>query len=148
MMLKASSLRLSQFLSPARCFNMSPERLDYMPREIIFAAARTAEGRTKGCIKLAKSRAMRQLRLAWTDRHKNKYKFRIQWIRRINWAAREYKMRYSSFMNCLNRANVHLNRKNLAILAETEPVSFKALVDEAKRIYYFPPTKTRDIQDL
>ena len=43
-------------------------------------------------------------------------------------------MPYSIFMNKLATANIQLNRKVLSDLAMSEPFSFKALVDQVKRM--------------
>lgn len=43
-------------------------------------------------------------------------------------------MRYGEFMHGLKQDNVVVDRKILAELAQSEPFSFKALVDQVKRM--------------
>ena len=54
------------------------------------------------------------------------------WIQRINASARMYGMPYSTFIHCLNRSNILLNRKVLSDLAVSEPLSFKSVFAVAK----------------
>eukprot|EP01066_Platyproteum_vivax_P020216 Platyproteum_vivax@DN8058_c0_g1_i1.p1 len=119
-----------------------------MPREVIFQVAKGIAGRSKGCIRLARVRAMLRMQNSYIRRHKRGTQFRTNWIMRVSNAVREYqKLTYSSFKNVLLRENIQLDRKMLCALAETEPVSFKCLVDEAKRLHNYPETKHRDIKD-
>jgi large subunit ribosomal protein L20 len=57
-----------------------------------------------------------------------KRNFRKLWIQRINAGVRMYGLAYNRFINMLNTANIKLNRKVLADLAVTEPLSFKSVV--------------------
>jgi large subunit ribosomal protein L20 len=54
------------------------------------------------------------------------------WIQRINASTRMYGLPYSLFMNNLLRSNIVLDRKVLADLAVTEPLSFKSVVEVSK----------------
>lgn len=54
------------------------------------------------------------------------------WILRINAASRMYGMPYSNLINSLGKTNIQLDRKVLADLAVTEPLSFKSVVAVAK----------------
>jgi len=69
---------------------------------------------------------------SYRDRRDKKADFRRLWIARINAAARQEGVSYSSFINGLRRAGVALDRKVLADLAVREPATFKALVDRAR----------------
>eukprot|EP00446_Apocalathium_sp_SHHI-4_P020326 CAMPEP_0177253530 /NCGR_PEP_ID=MMETSP0367-20130122/55224_1 /TAXON_ID=447022 ORGANISM="Scrippsiella hangoei-like, Strain SHHI-4" /NCGR_SAMPLE_ID=MMETSP0367 /ASSEMBLY_ACC=CAM_ASM_000362 /LENGTH=92 /DNA_ID=CAMNT_0018706887 /DNA_START=180 /DNA_END=458 /DNA_ORIENTATION=- len=79
---------------------------------------------------------MKELDHMYFLRHRRPRDMRTMWITRINPAAREHGLVYNRLISGLHRANVHLDRKTLCTLAETEPVTFKILVDEAKRIVY------------
>jgi large subunit ribosomal protein L20 len=68
----------------------------------------------------------------YRDRRNRKRDFRRLWITRINAAARQHDMSYSSFMNGLRVAGVELNRKTLADLAIRDPNVFGRLVDVAR----------------
>ena len=58
---------------------------------------------------------------------------RTLWIQRINAAARIYGVNYAIFIHGLARSNISLNRKVLADLAVTEPLSFRSVVEVAKQ---------------
>ncbi|CEL99207.1 unnamed protein product [Vitrella brassicaformis CCMP3155] len=119
-----------------------------IPREVIFQIARGFYGRSKGCLKLAARKVEHALFKSYLARHDRSRLFRRHWISRINSASREYNMPYAWLQCALQRGNIHLDRKTLCTLAETEPVSFKCVVDEAKRLFYVPPSKRRDTSDL
>lgn len=68
----------------------------------------------------------------YRDRRDKKGDFRRLWISRINAAARQEGMSYSTFISGLRKSNVEINRKVLADLAVQEPAAFKALVDMSK----------------
>ncbi|MDQ3397356.1 MAG: 50S ribosomal protein L20, partial [Deinococcota bacterium] len=54
------------------------------------------------------------------------------WIARINAAARQEGMTYSTLINGLRKAEVDINRKILADLAVQQPEAFKKLAELAK----------------
>lgn len=81
----------------------------------------------------SKERAAREALLhaghhAFQDRRKKKRNFRALWNIKINAGSRENGLSYSKLMNQLKKANITLNRKVLAELAEKHPEVFKALV--------------------
>ena len=63
---------------------------------------------------------------------RKKRDYRSLWVVRINAAARENGLTYSTFMNGLKTAGIELDRKSLAELAAREPAAFSALADKAK----------------
>ncbi len=75
---------------------------------------------------------LQSLRFATRDRRRRKRDMRRLWITRINAAARQNGMKYSTMMGGLNRANVEVNRKMLAEMAITDPTSFTRFVDIAQ----------------
>ena len=74
--------------------------------------------------------------------------FRRFWTVRTNAASREYDLPYGQLTTGLKRANIHLNRRIMANLAETEPMSFKAIVDESKGYWNTMNQVKRNISDL
>lgn len=74
--------------------------------------------------------------------------FRRFWTVRTNAATREYDFPYGQFVTGLKRGNIELNRRMVATLAETEPVTFKAIVDESKSFWQTPKNKVRNLSDL
>ena len=92
---------------------------------------------TKGFMWTRKSKyrqAKEALLHAWTfqfaDRKKKKRTMRNLWTIKINAAARENGTTYSKLINKLLKANIALDRKILADLAEHDPEVFKKIVAE------------------
>lgn len=69
---------------------------------------------------------------SYRDRRDKKTVFRRLWIARINAAARNGGLSYSSFMHGLRVAGVDIDRKVLADLAVREPESFSKLVEVSR----------------
>ncbi|MGE4298202.1 MAG: 50S ribosomal protein L20 [Desulfovibrionaceae bacterium] len=80
----------------------------------------------------ARETVERALCYAYRDRKQRKREFRKLWIIRINAAARECGLSYSTFMRGLTLAGIELNRKVLADLAVREKASFAQLAETAK----------------
>jgi large subunit ribosomal protein L20 len=72
------------------------------------------------------------LSYAYRDRRTRKREMRSLWITRINAAARQHGLTYSTFMHLLQENNVGLDRKMLADLAVREPETFEAIVSSVK----------------
>lgn len=85
----------------------------------------------------SKERAARERLLhAWShafkDRRRKKREFRRLWQIKINAASRSEGLSYSKFIAALKKADIALDRKVLAELAEREPQAFKKVVDTVK----------------
>ncbi|HKX73920.1 MAG TPA: 50S ribosomal protein L20 [Acidimicrobiia bacterium] len=91
-----------------------------------FKGARSRRFRT------ANEQVMHAMADAYKDRRDRKGEFRRLWITRINAAARQNGMSYSTFMAGLKAAQVELDRKMLAEMAVNDPESFARLVEVAK----------------
>lgn len=87
-------------------------------------------GRSK-LFKTAKESVEHALVHSYRGRRERKRDFRNLWIARINAAARQHGIRYSVFMNALNKSGIKLNRKILADLAVNDGTAFKALLNKA-----------------
>ena len=68
---------------------------------------------------------------ARVDRKRRKRDFRGLWIIRLSAACRQRGIRYSEFINGLNKANIALNRKMLSEIAVDDPTGFDAVVEAA-----------------
>ena len=99
----------------------------------IIKMAKGLRGRANRCYTIALPRVLRMLRRQYIGRKLRKRDFRRLWITRINAASRIYGMAYRHFIHGLSLANVSLNRKVLADLAVSEPLSFKSVVEVAKQ---------------
>ena len=82
--------------------------------------------------RVAKQAVIKAGQYAYRDRKQRKRQFRQLWVVRINAAARQYDMSYSSFINGLKKAEIDLDRKILAELAVYNKDAFADLVVKAK----------------
>ena len=98
----------------------------------VMKAARGAYGGRSKLWKAAKETVERGWRYAYRDRKNKKREFRRLWVVRINAAAREHDMTYSSFINGLAKAGIEVDRKILADLAVRDPQAFASLADQAR----------------
>ncbi|OGW92234.1 MAG: 50S ribosomal protein L20 [Omnitrophica bacterium RIFCSPHIGHO2_02_FULL_63_14] len=78
----------------------------------------------------AKETVMRAKAYSTRDRKVKKREFRNWWVIRINAAARARGLTYGRFMAACKKANVALNRKQLAELAVTDQGAFDQLVSQ------------------
>ena len=102
-------------------------------RKKVFALAKGFTGRSKNNYGLALRKVFKKLTYAYRDRKVKKRLMRRQWIHSINAAVREHGVSYSRFQCGLTRSNIELDRKILSDLAQTEPFSFKAVVEEVNK---------------
>lgn len=94
-----------------------------------------AKGYRGGQSKLFRTAAVsvnRARMFAYRDRRNRKRDFRKLWIIRINAAARENGLSYSSLMGGLHRAGIDLDRKILAEMAVHDPAAFSHVASLAK----------------
>lgn len=82
---------------------------------------------------IARKQVERSLAFAYRDRRTKKRQFRRLWIIRINAAARQHEMSYSTLMYGLKVAGVRLDRKMLADLAVKDPAAFGQVVEAARQ---------------
>lgn len=101
-------------------------------RKKVLKLAKGYYGAKSKLFKTAKEAVMKSGQYAYIGRKQRKRDFRRLWIARINAAAKQNGMNYSTFMNGLKKAGVTLNRKMLAELAVSDAVAFTALVEKAK----------------
>ncbi len=86
--------------------------------------------------KTKKRAAMEALLHAWTHayrgRKQKKRDYRTLWNVRINAAARENGIKYSTLINKLKKAEIKLDRKILADLAKNNPQVFAKVITKIK----------------
>ena len=100
-------------------------------RKVLKAAKGNYSGRRK-LYKSALQTVQRAGQFAWEHRRTKKRDFRRLWITRINAAARENGLSYSTLISGLTRANIEVNRKLLADLAVRDAAAFAKLAEVAK----------------
>ena len=96
---------------------------------------KAAKGNYSGRRKLYKSALQTVQRggmFAWEHRRTRKRDFRRLWIQRINAAARQMGLSYSTLIAGLKKANIEVNRKLLADLAVRDAAAFQKLAEKAK----------------
>jgi large subunit ribosomal protein L20 len=86
----------------------------------------------KSKIRLARPAMLKAGQYAFRDRRAKKRTFRQLWTLKINAAVRDFGLSYSRFINLLKKANVSLDRKVLAHIAEHKPEIFNKVVEAVK----------------
>ncbi len=89
-------------------------------------------GEANSNYKRAKEALLKADQYRYRDRRNRKRDFRRLWITRINAAARQNGMSYSSFMHGLKLAEVELDRKILADIAVRDPETFRRFAERAR----------------
>jgi len=102
-------------------------------RNKILKLAKGYVGSKHTLYKTAHEQVMRSLSYAYRDRKNKKREFRKLWISRINAACKLNGIKYSRFINGLDRAGVSINRKMLAELAVSDAKAFADLVQVANK---------------
>jgi large subunit ribosomal protein L20 len=94
--------------------------------------AKGFRGRRKNVFRVANEAVMKAGQYAYRDRRQRKRQFRSLWIARINAAAREVGLTYSTLINGLKRAAIEVDRRVLSDLAVRDPAAFNKLAQSAK----------------
>jgi len=102
-------------------------------RKKILRLAKGYWGTKSKLYRMAKESVDKALSYAYRDRRARKRDFRRLWIIRIGAAARACDMSYSTFMQGLAKAEVQLNRKQLADLAARDESTFRELAEVARK---------------
>ena len=110
-------------------------------RKAVLKLAKGYYGSKHTLYKTAHEQVMRSLAYAYRDRKVKKREFRKLWIQRINAAAKNNGLKYSTFICGLSRAGVEVNRKMLAELAVNDAAAFTQLVEVAKKGLTMPSNK-------
>jgi len=98
----------------------------------VLAQAKGFRGRRSNVFRVANEAVMKAGQYAYRDRRQRKRQFRSLWIARINAAAREMGLSYSTMINGLKRAAIEVDRRVLADLAVRDPAAFNQLAQRAK----------------
>lgn len=98
----------------------------------VLKMAKGYRGRASTCFRVAVQKVEKGLQYAYRDRRAKKREFRRLWIQRINAAARQNEMTYSTMMNGLKLAGVEVDRKVLAWMAMNDETAFAAMAKKAK----------------
>lgn len=94
--------------------------------------ARGKRGKARNVFSIMVNKVEKSLTHAYKGRKLRRRDLKKVWTSKVNAGAREHNIAYNQFTYAKRRSNIHLNKKILAELAENEPFSFKAIVDELK----------------
>jgi large subunit ribosomal protein L20 len=100
-------------------------------RNRVKAAARGYRGGRANLWKAMVETVRHAWRFATWHRRKRKRDFRRLWIVRINAAARQLGVSYSTLISGLHKANIAIDRKVLSDIAISDPKAFLAIVQKA-----------------
>ena len=89
-------------------------------------------GEANSNYKRAKEALMKAEAYQYRDRRNRKRDFRRLWVTRINAAARQEGMTYSTFIHGLQVAGIELDRKVLADIAVRDPETFRRFAESAR----------------
>ena len=98
----------------------------------VLKLARGYRGARSKQYRIAKQSVMKAMAYSFAGRKQTKREYRRLWIARINAAARMNGLSYSRMMHGLKLADININRKMLADLAETDAAGFAKLAEAAK----------------
>lgn len=101
-------------------------------RKKILKAAKGFRGGQSRLFKTAAIAVNRAGMFAYRDRRTRKRDFRRLWIMRINAAARDNGLSYSTLMGGLHKAGINLDRKMLADMAVNDPATFSEVVSTVR----------------
>ena len=102
-------------------------------RRKILERAKGYKGARSRRLRTANEQVMGAMQDAFRDRRARKGDFRRLWIARINAGARQHGSTYSQLISGLKSAEIEVDRKMLAEMAESDPAAFEALVKTATR---------------
>lgn len=98
----------------------------------ILKLAKGYRGRRNSCYRIALQTVEKALQYAYRDRRNRKRDFRGLWIQRINAAARDNGLIYSTLMAGMKRIGIDIDRKILADLAVNDPAAFTEVAERVK----------------
>ena len=101
-------------------------------RKAILKAAKGNYMSRSRTFRVAKETVERGWAFSYAHRKLKKREFRKLWITRINAAVRERGLKYSTFIDMLNKAGINIDRKVLAHLAVEDPKAFDKVIEEAR----------------
>ena len=100
-------------------------------RKRLLAKAKGYRGARRTHISSVRETVMRAMAYATRDRKAKKRSFRSLWVVRVNAAARARGLTYGQLMAATRRANIVLNRQQLAELAIHDPAAFDRVASTA-----------------
>lgn len=100
-------------------------------RKRVLNQAKGFRGNRSKLIRMAYGAVDHAMMNAYIGRKDKKREYRELWTQRINAACRLLGSKYSWFIDGLNKANIEINRKQLAEMAVNDEAAFAKLVETA-----------------
>jgi len=101
-------------------------------RKKILKFAKGFKGAHSRLFRTANGQVMKALIYSYVGRKRRKQDFKKLWICRINAAARNEGLNYSSLKNLLKKSSINLNLKMLAQLSVLDKETFNLVIQEVK----------------
>jgi large subunit ribosomal protein L20 len=101
-------------------------------RRATLALTKGYRGEAHSNYKRAKEALLKADQYAYRDRRNRKRDFRRLWIQRINAAARQNGLTYSTFMHGLKASGLEVDRKMLADIAVRDAEMFRRFAERAR----------------
>ena len=102
-------------------------------RKRVLNLAKGFRGNRSKLIRQAYNAVDHAMKNAYIGRKLKKRQYRALWIERVNAACRQLGFKYSWLMDGLRKANIEIDRKQLAEMAVNDAAAFATLVDTAKQ---------------
>lgn len=103
-------------------------------RRVVLERAKGYRGQKSTSYKRAKEQLLKSDVYAYRDRRNRKRDFRRLWTVRINAAARQEGLTYSSFMHGLSEVGIELDRKILSDIAIRDKELFRRFAAQAREV--------------
>eukprot|EP00469_Lotharella_globosa_P011458 CAMPEP_0167777406 /NCGR_PEP_ID=MMETSP0111_2-20121227/3679_1 /TAXON_ID=91324 /ORGANISM="Lotharella globosa, Strain CCCM811" /LENGTH=145 /DNA_ID=CAMNT_0007667593 /DNA_START=43 /DNA_END=480 /DNA_ORIENTATION=- len=103
-----------------------------MNKKLVKKFAKGFRGRAKNCVRIARNRVEKALQHSYRGRKQKKRDAREAWIMQVNAGCTQYGVSYNTLISGMKVANIELNRKMLAELAQNEPLSFQSIIAHVK----------------
>ena len=101
-------------------------------RKKVLKFAKGFKGAHSRLFRTANGQVMKALIYSYVGRKRRKQDFRKLWICRVNAAARNEGLNYSTFRSSLKKSSIDLNLKMLAQLSVLDKKTFSQLIQEVK----------------
>ena len=101
-------------------------------RKKILKFAKGFKGAHSRLFRTANGQVMKALIYSYVGRKRRKQDFKKLWICRVNAAARNEGLNYSTFRSSLKKSSIDLNLKMLAQLSVLDKKTFSHLIQEVK----------------
>jgi len=108
-------------------------RKDHRKHKAVLKLTKGYRGTRSKLFKRANEAAVRAGEHAFAGRKQRKRDMRRLWIARISGALTSFDIKYSKFIDGLNKADIKIDRKMLSELAISDPKAFEEIVTKVKK---------------